>query len=144
MQAQMFDRLLVLQCFLHSDDSSRLTLRLRRDAQGRPKLDVKGAPVRGAYWSSIKAGLKLAANGLKLRGLPVVPAMQFAEPGRSYHSGGTFPMRRSPGRLETDVLGQFPGAAWRSLYRCVGLSQHPGDDDHADGHGQCAPHRAGG
>ena len=41
MQAQMFDRLLVLQCFLHSDDSSRLTLRLGRDAQGRPKLDVR-------------------------------------------------------------------------------------------------------
>jgi choline dehydrogenase-like flavoprotein len=109
MQSQMFDRLLVLQCFLHSDDSSRLTVRLGRDAQGRPKLDVKGAPRSGAYWSSIKAGLKLAANALKLRGLPVVPAMQFAEPGRSYHSGGTFPMRRSPGRLETDVLGQLPG-----------------------------------
>jgi choline dehydrogenase-like flavoprotein len=46
---------------------------------------------------------------MKLGGLPVVPAMQFAEPGRSYHSGGTFPMRRSPGRLETDVLGQLPG-----------------------------------
>ena len=109
MQAQMFDRLLVLQCFLHSDDSSRLTLRLVRNAEGRPKLEVKETPVRGAYWSSIKAGLKLAANGLKLGGVPVVPAMQFAEPGRSYHSGGTFPMRRSPGRLETDLLGQFPG-----------------------------------
>jgi choline dehydrogenase-like flavoprotein len=109
MQAQMFDRLLVLQCFLHSDDSSRLTLRLHRDANGRPKLEVKGLVERGAYWSSLKAGLKLAANGLKLGGLPVVPAMQFAEPGRSYHSGGAFPMRRSPGRLETDVLGQLPG-----------------------------------
>jgi len=109
MQAQLFDRLLVLQCFLHSDDSSRLTLRLRRDAQGRPKLDVQEARVPGAYRVAIKAGLKLAANGLKLGGVPVVPAMQFAEPGRSYHSGGTFPMRRSPGRLETDVLGQLPG-----------------------------------
>jgi choline dehydrogenase-like flavoprotein len=109
MQAQMFDRLLVLQCFLHSDDSSRLTLRLLRDGGGRPKLEVKGDVERSAYWSSVRAGLKLAANGLKLGGLPVVPAMQFAEPGRSYHSGGTFPMRRAPGRLETDVLGQFPG-----------------------------------
>jgi choline dehydrogenase-like flavoprotein len=35
--------------------------------------------------------------------------MQFAEPGRSYHSGGTFPMCQSPGRLETDALGQLPG-----------------------------------
>jgi choline dehydrogenase-like flavoprotein len=104
----MFDRLLVLQCFLHSDDSSRLTLCLRRDAQGRPKLDVKEASVPAAWWSSIKAGLKLTANALSLGGLPVVPAMQFAEPGRSYHSGGTFPMRKSPGPLETDLLGQFP------------------------------------
>jgi len=109
MRAQLFDRLLVLQCFLHSDDSSRLTLRLGRDGRGRPKLEVRGVIERAARWSSIKAGLKLAANGMKLGGLPVVPAMQFAEPGRSYHSGGTFPMRRSPGRLETDVLGQLPG-----------------------------------
>jgi choline dehydrogenase-like flavoprotein len=109
LQAQMFDRLLVLQCFLHSDDSSRLTLRLKRDGEGRPKLEVKEAPVPGAYRSSIKAGLKLFANGLRLGGVPVVPAMQFAEPGRSYHSGGTFPMRESPGKLETDMLGQLPG-----------------------------------
>jgi len=110
MQSQMFDRLLVLQCFLHSDDSSRMTLRLQRDANGRPKLDLQSVVKREAYWSAIKAGLKLAANGLKLRGLPVVPAIQFAEPGRSYHSGGTFPMRRSnPGRFETDTLGQLPG-----------------------------------
>jgi choline dehydrogenase-like flavoprotein len=110
MQAQMFDRLLVLQCFLHSDDSSRMTLRLSRDANGRPKLDVQSVVERRAYWSAVKAGLKLAAHGLKLRGLPVVPAIQFAEPGRSYHSGGTFPMRQSnPGRFETDRLGQLPG-----------------------------------
>ena len=105
LQGQMFDRLLVLQCFLHSDESSRLTLRLGQDG----KLEVREAPRSGVYWRAIKAGLKLAANALKLRGAPVVPAMQFAEPGRSYHSGGTFPMRKSPGRLETDVLGQLPG-----------------------------------
>jgi choline dehydrogenase-like flavoprotein len=109
MQGQMFDRLLVLQCFLHSDESSRLVVKLTRDAQGRPKLDVREAAVPGVWWRAIKAGLKLAANGVKLGGVPVVPAMQFAEPGRSYHSGGTFPMRHTPGRLETDVLGQFAG-----------------------------------
>jgi choline dehydrogenase-like flavoprotein len=108
MQSQMFDRLLVLQCFLHSDESSRLILKLKRDEQGRPKLDAQPSVEAAARHTAIRAGMKLVTNGLKLGGLPVVPAMQFAEPGRSYHSGGTFPMRRSPGRLETDRLGQLP------------------------------------
>lgn len=109
MRAQMFDRLLVMQCFLHSDDSSRLKLKLRRDGEGRPKLDVRCEVRKSAYGKAMKAGWKLVRNGLKLRGAPVVPAVQFAEPGRSYHSGGTFPMRKEPGRFETDTLGQLPG-----------------------------------
>ena len=109
MQSQLFDRLLVLQCFLHSDQSSRLTLRLQRDSAGRAKLEVKGVVDPAAKRSSIRAGFKLARNALRLGGIPIVPAMQFAEPGRSYHSGGTFPMRKAPGRFETDLLGQLPG-----------------------------------
>lgn len=109
MQAQMFERLLVLQCFLHSDDSSKLRLKLVRDGRGRPKLEVKEAPEGRARRAAWRAGLKLAANWRALGGAPVVPAMQFAEPGRSYHSGGTFPMRTAPGRLDTDVLGRLPG-----------------------------------
>jgi choline dehydrogenase-like flavoprotein len=53
--------------------------------------------------------MKLAANARSLGGMPVVPAIQFAEPGRSYHSGGTFPMRRAPAQFETDTLGRLHG-----------------------------------
>jgi choline dehydrogenase-like flavoprotein len=106
---QMFGRLLVVQGFLHSRDSGRLRLSLRRTAEGRPRLHVEAQPRRSAWWKSIKAGLKLVANARLLGGAPVVPAMQFAEPGRSYHSGGTFPMRERPGKFETDVLGQPVG-----------------------------------
>jgi choline dehydrogenase-like flavoprotein len=109
MAEQMFGRLLVVQGFLHSRDSGRLTLALRRNSAGQPRLHVEAQPSRQAWWASIKAGLKLAANVRLLGGAPVVPAMQFAEPGRSYHSGGTFPMRVRPGKLETDVLGQPTG-----------------------------------
>jgi choline dehydrogenase-like flavoprotein len=106
---QMFGRLLVVQGFLHSRDSGRLDITLRRDAAGRPRLHVEPRPSRRAWWTSIRAGLKLAANARLLGGAPVVPAMQFAAPGRSYHSGGTFPMRARPKQFETDALGQPHG-----------------------------------
>jgi len=106
---QLFGRLLVVQGFLHSRDSGRLNISLRRNAAGQPRLRVEPQPSRRAWWASIRAGLKLVANARFLGGAPVVPAIQFAEPGRSYHSGGTFPMRSRPGKFETDVLGQPTG-----------------------------------
>jgi choline dehydrogenase-like flavoprotein len=106
---QIFGRLLVVQGFLHSNDSGRLGITLRRNVAGQPQLHVEPRPSRRAWWASIKAGLKLVANAFLLGGAPVVPAMQFAMPGRSYHSGGTFPMRAQPGKFETDILGQPTG-----------------------------------
>ena len=106
---QILERLLVVQGFVHSADSGRLSVVLRKGPDGRPMLEMSAVPSRRALLVSLKAGLKLMANALALRGMPVVPAIQFAEPGRSYHSGGTFPMRRAPGRFETDVLGRLPG-----------------------------------
>jgi len=106
---QLLGRLLVVQGFLHSRDSGRLRLLLRQNSDGRPRLQVEAQPSARAWWASVKAGLKLAANAGSLGGAPVVPALQFAEPGRSYHSGGTFPMRAKPGKFETDILGQPTG-----------------------------------
>ena len=107
---EMLGRLLVIQGFLHSDDSARIRIELRKPAEGgSPLLNVQPAPSKRSYWKSIQVGMKLAANGFALGGLPVIPAIQFAEPGRSYHSGGTFPMSKTPGRFETDLLGRLPG-----------------------------------
>lgn len=106
---QIFGRLLVVQGFLHSNDSGRLRITLRKDSAGQSRLRVEPQKSGRALLTAVKAGLKLMANAASLRGLPVVPALQFAAPGRSYHSGGTFPMRSQPGRFETDTLGQPTG-----------------------------------
>ena len=37
--------------------------------------------------------------------------VQIAEPGRGFHSGGSFPMRATPKELETDTLGRPYGFA---------------------------------
>jgi choline dehydrogenase-like flavoprotein len=44
-----------------------------------------------------------------MRAIPIPLAMRVGEPGRGYHSGGTFPMRQNPGALETDLLGRPTG-----------------------------------
>jgi choline dehydrogenase-like flavoprotein len=35
-----------------------------------------------------------------------LPALRVGQPGRGFHTGGTFPMRSKPGAFETDVLGR--------------------------------------
>jgi choline dehydrogenase-like flavoprotein len=42
-----------------------------------------------------------------LGGIPTVASL--GAPGESVHCGGTFPMRKSPGDLETDTLGRPTG-----------------------------------
>ena len=41
-----------------------------------------------------------------LRASPIPFMTKIAPPGKSYHVGGVFPMRRDPGPLESDVLGR--------------------------------------
>jgi hypothetical protein len=45
---------------------------------------------------------------------PVSPMLQIAEPGRGFHTGGTFPMRFEPTALESDTLGRPHG--WKRVH----------------------------
>jgi choline dehydrogenase-like flavoprotein len=104
---QFFGRLFVLQCFMHSDDSSRLIAKLSRPAgESRPKLSVRPLSRFWSVWTSLKAGIKLALNAFRIGGIVAVPGLQFAGAGRSYHSGGTFPMSANPSGFQTDKLGR--------------------------------------
>jgi choline dehydrogenase-like flavoprotein len=97
----LLERALVVQGYLHSDSSGRLVA----------KLEGEGMRVTAQRNPATRAVLKRVAKRLAgLRGLlgarPLGLALQETLPGRGYHSGGSLPMRASPGVGETDVLGR--------------------------------------
>jgi choline dehydrogenase-like flavoprotein len=44
-----------------------------------------------------------------MKAFPVPPAIRPGEPGRGFHTGGTFPMRRNPDAFQADLLGRPTG-----------------------------------
>ena len=52
---------------------------------------------------------RVARAGHLLGMFPIPGLVQLGAPGKSNHVGGSFPMRRGPGELESDVLGRLAG-----------------------------------
>lgn len=105
----LLERMLVVQGFLHSDSSGRLLASLsdgRLTVTPKPNPDVPKTLKRIVQYISRQAG--------KLRAFPLAPLLQETGPGRSYHSGGSFPMRESPRKGETDNLGRPAG--WQRVH----------------------------
>jgi choline dehydrogenase-like flavoprotein len=109
------DRMLVAQGFLHSDHSSRVAIRLKKNpGDGSDQLELKAelnpaarARVRGVVWKLLRQTRNLGAVALPMM-------LKFAEPGRSFHCGGTFPMNEQPKGFQTDLLGRLPG--WKRVH----------------------------
>lgn len=103
-------RFLLIQGFLHSDLSATVEVKLRE-----PRGDSPGTLLLEARENARTAGVlkkivaKLRRNRSLLRGVPLSPLMKVGDAGRSFHSGGTLPMRREPREFETDVLGRPHG-----------------------------------
>ncbi len=105
---QFLGRLLVAQGFIHSNESGSVELTLKKAADEKVYLDATVHHSRNALTTTLKVGWKLVKQALNLRAIPLLPGLQFPNPGSGYHSGGTFPMRRNPQALETDTLGRLP------------------------------------
>jgi choline dehydrogenase-like flavoprotein len=100
-------RLMLLGGFLHSDYSPQVMIRLARtDADEFGKLILEGRESVQAKKIVRRIVGKLLRNNLRLGALPVLPMLQVTKPGRSFHTGGTFPMRSSPREFQTDTLGR--------------------------------------
>jgi choline dehydrogenase-like flavoprotein len=106
----MLGRLLLVQGYLHSDLSARITITLRRGIQDHPpQLEMAGEknPRTLPALSALKR--RLWSERALMRAVPVTAALRIGEPGRGFHTGGTFPMRVNPGPFEVDLLGRPHG-----------------------------------
>lgn len=103
---RLLERMMVIQGYLHSTHSGRLRLRLEAD----------GLAVRPEQ--NPETTRRLRTLGRKLRGMagamrawPVMAMLQQTEPGRGFHTGGSFPMSATPAPGETDRLGRPAGTS---------------------------------
>ncbi|MFI5346893.1 MAG: hypothetical protein ACHQ51_11015 [Elusimicrobiota bacterium] len=101
-------RLLAIQGYLHSDEAEGVRLTARRDGD-ECRLVLRARP-------EARMRSKMRAIAAKLRGrrsdlgfTALTPMLGVGTPGEGNHVGGIFPMRRSPGEFETDILGRLPG-----------------------------------
>ncbi|MDW8310395.1 MAG: hypothetical protein RMK20_13555, partial [Verrucomicrobiales bacterium] len=107
---QLQERLLVAQGYLHSALSSRIAVRLcRPGGDGGERVELRGEVNPATARAVRRLAWRFCGLWRSLGALPALPMLKIAEPGRSFHSGGSFPMRRQPGRFETDWLGRPAG-----------------------------------
>jgi len=110
--SQILNRMLLVQGYLHSDQSRRIELVLKRPTGATPPVLRMSAvapaePVSAPIRRLVRA---LHARRNAFRAVPVAPMLTVASAGRGFHSGGTFPMTRgTPGMLQSDVLGRPAG-----------------------------------
>jgi choline dehydrogenase-like flavoprotein len=102
-------RLLVVQGYLHSDLSPTVSIRLERGGRTGDKLVLEGNTPAVSRRTVAAVCRKLWACQRFLGAVPVQKMLLQAGPGRGFHCGGTFPMRTTPDRLETDILGRPTG-----------------------------------
>ncbi len=103
-------RLLIVQGFMHSDQSVRIRTVLRRDG-ARNTLTLEAIPNESTARAINAVLASLTRHRRCFRALPLARALRVREPGGSFHIGGTFPMRAEPGAFESDRLGRPTGFA---------------------------------
>jgi choline dehydrogenase-like flavoprotein len=100
----VLDRMSVIQGFLHSDDSTKV--RVLRKNGGLGLRRIKNPRPRSVVSRVVR---RLARNALRLGAAPVLPMVKVAQPGKSFHFGGTFPMSANSRPGQTDTLGRPAG-----------------------------------
>ncbi|HZJ13516.1 MAG TPA: GMC family oxidoreductase N-terminal domain-containing protein [Chthoniobacteraceae bacterium] len=105
-------RMIVVQGYLHSDHSPGIEMRVSSaDAASAAVVHLRPLPNPATRRHIRRITRKLLAQSLRLKAFPLLPMLHVAKPGRGFHSGGTFPMRKNPAAFESDLLGRPHGFA---------------------------------
>ena len=106
--APIMRRLYLFQGFLHSEDSGHLEFRLTSTSETRDEVHLRGIPNRRAHWVAKKSRGLLRR---KLLGFGLIPPvyLKMVPPGRSFHTGGSFPMGGADPQISSDSLGRPAG-----------------------------------
>ncbi len=101
-------RMTLIQAFMHSSDSPRFEGRLERvGAADQMRLTAVPRPETDKL---VKRLMKKLWSIRSLTGMiPFTQMLQLGEPGRSFHTGGTFPMSSQPVGFESDLMGRPAG-----------------------------------
>ena len=103
----LLDRLLLIQGFFPSRHSPSIRTVLCKDPKsGFSTLRLSPLMNERTMPTLKRVVQKLWRNRDYLRAVPISPMLRLGKPGRSFHSGGTFPMRASPNRFESDLYGR--------------------------------------
>ena len=109
----ILERLLIVQGYLHSDESAAIQMTLKRDG-ARDFLELEPLLNSDTAGTVRRVLRELRGQFRALGGIVVPPMLQIAKPGRGFHCGGSLPMRSEPGDFETDCLGRPHG--WSRLH----------------------------
>ncbi len=104
----LLERMLVFQGYLHSHESASIRLTLQRDGT-KDVLQLQAEPHPETRPRIQKLLRVLLRQSHRLGGMVVPPMLQLPQPGRGFHSGGSFPMRTTPGKFTSDCLGRPSG-----------------------------------
>jgi len=111
MRRQLLGRLMVVQGYLDSGESTGIDVEIKRAPDGSfQKLVLRAPPSDKRLSRKMERIIRLLTRHCRQTGVvPIRPMLRIGLPGEGNHIGGVFPMRMNPGTFETDTTGQVSG-----------------------------------
>jgi choline dehydrogenase-like flavoprotein len=103
---QFIDRMVVIQGYLHSSESHAFTMKINNDNKAIELTSLLNSNVN----TTIKILLRYLMTHRNILGMTPISLMRkVSRVGKSFHYGGSLPMRTQPREFETDIYGKPTG-----------------------------------